>query len=102
MKIIAPLLLAAAGCAAAGSAFAQPPASEPAPKPAMRSMSPKTAPDMAVLPPTRATDVWVNTSSGVYHCPGNRWYGRTPKGTYMSEADAKAKRYKPDSAQGCS
>jgi hypothetical protein len=32
--------------------------------------------------------VWVNTDSGVYHKPGTRWYGKTRKGKYMTEADA--------------
>ena len=40
-----------------------------------------------------AGQVWVNTNSGVIWKPGSRYYGKTAKGKYMSEADALAAGY---------
>jgi len=39
--------------------------------------------------------VWVNTDSKVYHVEGDRWYGKTKKGEWMTEADAVKAGYRP-------
>lgn len=45
--------------------------------------------------------VWVNTNSGVYHCPGARWYGTTRNGTFMTEAEAQQHGYRPAYGSTC-
>ncbi|WP_242529270.1 HNH endonuclease [Methylacidimicrobium sp. B4] len=44
--------------------------------------------------------VWVNTSSGAYWKPGSSFYGKTRRGQYMSEEEAKAKGFHPAHGTG--
>jgi hypothetical protein len=41
------------------------------------------------------TVVWVNTNSGIYWCPGSRWYGRTKRGFYTTQKKAQKQGYRP-------
>jgi hypothetical protein len=45
--------------------------------------------------------VWVNTNSGVYHCPNTRWYGNTKQGQYMTQKEAQAKGNRPAYGSVC-
>jgi len=45
--------------------------------------------------------VWVNTRSGVYHCPGSRWYGKTKQGRYMGECEAQKQGFRPAYGHPC-
>jgi micrococcal nuclease len=45
--------------------------------------------------------VWVNTGSGVYHCPGTRYYGNTARGEYLTEAEAQQRGHRPAGGRVC-
>jgi hypothetical protein len=45
--------------------------------------------------------VWVNTRSGLYHCAGNRFYGKTEVGKYMTQSRARAMGYRAAYRKPC-
>lgn len=78
------------------------PAASAAPMAAPAASSTSQRASHAMAPGGNAGQVWVNTGSKVYHCPGTRYYGKTKHGQYMSEAAAKAEGDRPDHGKSCS
>jgi DNA uptake protein ComE-like DNA-binding protein len=76
---------------------AQPETKPSQPKRAQNSES--VTPTTAQTPPEKGM-VWVNLSSGVYHREGDRWYGKTKNGKFMSESDAEKAGYRASKSGG--
>ena len=98
-------LISAALCGST-VAFAQTPATATTPAPASKAApaaAAKAAPAAAAAPAKAAKaaagggagKVWANADSKVYHCQGDRYYGTTKSGEYLTVADAKAKGFNP-------
>lgn len=65
------------------------------------SQEEKTAPTQRQRSGNSDVKVWVNTNSGVYHCPGTRWYGNTKQGKYMTQGQAQDANYRPAYGKVC-
>jgi len=57
----------------------------------------------ATAPPSLMGEVrvWVNTASGVYHCPGTQYYGHTRRGSFMTQGEALRGGYRAAAGRVC-
>lgn len=91
--ILTLIVLSSAILLTGAAAFYAGRATAPSPRPPVIITIPAAAPTAAPAPVSN--QVWVNLNTGVYHLKGERWYGSTTKGKFMSEADAIHAGYRP-------
>lgn len=97
-----------ASTASAPSAVQPMPAATTSPA-ATTAPVPTSAPSATARPAATAAlgaggvgQVWVNSATKIYHCQGDRSYGKTKAGEYMTEAAAKAAGDRPSRGKACS
>jgi hypothetical protein len=84
-----------------GAVRAQQTQSAPTSTPQTSQPKPATSPDSSATQGNPDARVWVNTKSGVYHCPGTHWYGATKAGEYMKQSEAQQKGFRPAYHRPC-
>jgi DNA uptake protein ComE-like DNA-binding protein len=72
----------------------------PAAPAARESGAPSSPSNPEYQAPPSAGMVWVNLDTKVFHREGDRWYGRTKHGKYMSEAEATSAGYRLSREKG--
>ena len=48
-----------------------------------------------------ATQVWVDSHTALYYCPGADLYGKTPKGKFATQRDAQLDQFEPADRKAC-
>jgi hypothetical protein len=91
---ITPLVTVSASAASTPSSTATPAAPAPSAAPSARPTPSAPAATAPAQQPSGKGMVWVNTETKVYHREGDRWYGKTKHGKYMTEPDAIAAGYR--------
>ena len=71
------------------------------PSAATPTTSPSSSKPSRKYPGKPAILVWVNSKTGIYHCPGSRWYKNTADGVLMAQKQAQQRGYRPAASKPC-